>query len=329
MHYEVASGHTRPLASVVVPAKAGPSPTSLPLALSPDQRFLYAATRSPPFLVSTFQIDPMTGTLALLHSTSLDCEMCFLTTDRTGQYLFGASYVDGKLSVNRIGSTGCVEIPAMQTIQTRPKAHAVLLNRTNDILNATVLGGDEILQFAFDAATGNLTPLRPPTIATPAGWGPRHLVEHPTEPFVFVLNEIHGSVSTFLRDARSGLLGEYANMALPVENAYNSFSGADIHLTPDGKYLYATERCSNTLCSFEVLSNGQLIPLEATLVEPSPRSFAIDPAGRFLVLAGQLSNSIAIYLIDSQTGDLTQAHRLSMHGNPSWVEIIRLAYQPS
>jgi 6-phosphogluconolactonase len=256
--------------------------------------------------------------------------MCFVATDRTGRHLFGTSYEGDKLTVNRIGGNGCIEAPEIQRIGTHPKAHAVLIDRANWILHATVLGGDEILQFAFDVATGCLAPLQPPAVRGRAGSGPRHLVEHPVEPLVFVLNEVDGSVSTFARDSGSGLLAERANTCILGQDFSGTPSAADIHVTPDGKYLYATERTSSTICGFEIVGSGLLRTIEILPTEASPRSFAIDPAGRFLVVAGQLSNAVAIYQIDHETGRLTLADRLSMLGNPSWVEIIGLgAIEPA
>ena len=174
-----ASGRVEPIEAAPVPGGEGPSPTSMPLAVSPDRRFLYAAVRSEPFPAVSFAIDPLSGRLSHLASCALPDAMAYIITDRTGRFLLSASYHGSKLAINRIGGQGAVEAPAIQVLATPPNAHCVVTDQANRYVYATSLGGDVIMQFRFDAATGRITPTDPPTVRSKPKAGPRHLAFSP------------------------------------------------------------------------------------------------------------------------------------------------------
>src|SRR5437660_2431053 len=114
-----------------VPGNDTPSPTSMPLALSPDRRFLYGALRSEPFTVASFAIDKGTGKLRHLGDAPLEASMAYVVTDRTGRWLLGASYPQGKLTINPIDAEGRVEPLPSQVVAGRPKAHCAVVDRSN------------------------------------------------------------------------------------------------------------------------------------------------------------------------------------------------------
>src|SRR5215475_11077495 len=118
-----ATGDVDLIEKTAIPGAEEPSPTSMPLALSPDRRFLYAALRSEPFTAASFAIDPKSGRLRDLGNALLDASMAYITTDRTGRWLIGASYPAGKLTVNAIDAQGRVTAPPTQVVTDRPKAH--------------------------------------------------------------------------------------------------------------------------------------------------------------------------------------------------------------
>src|SRR5437763_10250712 len=113
---------------VAIPGADQPSPTSMPMALSPDRRFLYAALRSEPFTVASFAIDKTTGKLAHLGNAPLDASMAYTSVDRTGKWLLAASYPQGKLTLNPIDGQGKVQAPPNQIVTDRPKAHCVVVD---------------------------------------------------------------------------------------------------------------------------------------------------------------------------------------------------------
>jgi 6-phosphogluconolactonase len=319
------SGRVAPIAATPVPGGEGPSPTSMPLAISPDRRFLYAAVRSEPFPAVSFAIDPASGRLTHLGDCPLPAAMAYIVTDRTGGYLFGASYHGSKIAVNRIGAHGVVEAPPLQVLDTPPHAHCILPDAANRHVYATSLGGDVVMQFAFDAATGRLTPADPPTAPARPGAGPRHLAFSPDGRFLYLINELDGTVNAYAVDARTGTLAERQSVALLSVDFPEKPSSADLHVTPDGRFLYGSERTSNTIMAYAVdRASGLLTPIGRVPTEAAPRGFRIDPRGRFLLAVGQTSNRMSVYAIDGGNGRLNKLADYPMGENPNWVEIIDL-----
>jgi len=307
-----------------VPGPSTPGP-SLPLAISPDRQRLIAGIRSEPFAAVTFDIDRQTGRLELVGSGPLFDSMAYLSIDHTGRYLLSASYGGSRVAVNQIGTDGIVA-PAQQVIATAPKAHAIIVDAINRYVLHTSLGGDLVHQQRFDAATGRLTPNTPPAAPVAADSGPRHLVLSPDARFVYVLGELDATVHVLPWDAAAGTLGEAVQVTSAVPAGFDGEPwAADIHVTPDGRFLYATERASSTIAAFHIdAATGHLTPLGSVPTETQPRGFNIDPASRYLLVAGQLSDRMTSYAIDQTTGMLTKVAELPVGRNPNWVEIIAL-----
>jgi 6-phosphogluconolactonase len=298
--------------------------TVMPLAVSPDKRFLYAALRSQPFRVASFSIEPGTGQLKKLGEASLADSMANIGVDRSGKWLFAASYGGHKITVNGIDAKGAVGA-VQQLLPTAPNAHAVQADASNQYVLATSLGGDNLSVWRFDAAKGTLQPNDPALVTTAPKSGPRHFVWSPSQKHLYLLNELDASLDVFAWDSARGTLRPLQRAsALPA-----GFSGkpwaADLHLSPDGRFLYASERTSSTLAIFRVDSiSGVLQPAGHAATEKTPRGFAIDSTGRFLVAAGQESHAVALYPIDAATGALGTPQRLPVGKNPNWVEIVEL-----
>jgi 6-phosphogluconolactonase len=315
----------RSIGATPVPGPDGPSPTSMPMALSPDRKRLYVAVRSAPFPVTSFAIDGASGLLKALATAELPDAMAYLSTDRSGRYLFGASYVDAKLSVSVVDGEGKIVGPSIQVIETPPKAHCVLADHTNRWVFATSLGGDVILQMRFDAVSGTLSPNAPPALPARRGCGPRHIALHPAGDYLYVVNELDATITGYAIDLDRGTLEERQLVAMLDADATSQPSAADIHLTPDGRFLYASERATHRLVAFEVNpQSGRLTRLGAFRTEPSPRGFAISPCGRFLLAAGQVSDRVAIHALDPRDGRLTVIGHHAAGSNPNWVEFVAL-----
>jgi 6-phosphogluconolactonase len=325
LHLDRETGAIEPIEATPVPGNDGPSPISMPLAVSPDRRFLYAAVRSPPFPVSSFAIDPTSGRLLHLASCPLADAMAYIATDRTGRHLLGASYHGSKLTINRIGPQGAVEAPALQIHDTPPNAHCIVTDPANRHVYATSLGGDLVMQFGFDAASGRITPADPPGVRSKPKAGPRHLAFGPDGRFLYLINELDATITLYEVEARSGALAERQTVPLLPADFAAKPSAADLHLTPDGRFLYGSERASNTIAGFAVdPRSGRLTPLGSVPTEPPPRGFAIDPRGRFLLAVGQSSNRMSVYAIDRSSGALAKLADYPMGENPNWVEIVDL-----
>lgn len=304
---------------VKVPGGVG-SPGSLPLALSPDHRFLYAGLREPPYPVTSFAIDPATGGLTALGGGHLVDSMCYLAVDATGRALLSASYGGAKIAVNPIGRGGVAGDPS-QVIATPPKAHCAVIDPANRFLYAASLGGDAILCQAFDAATARLAPIAHIAARTRPGAGPRHLAFAPGGRMLYAINELDGSIVVFARDPASGALAERQTISL-LPDGVTAAAAADIHVTPDGRYLYASERLSHTLVGFAIDPADGTLTLRCRVAsEATPRGFRIAPGGRFLLCAGLTSGRLGVYAIAAD-GVLTRQASLAVGIGANWVEII-------
>ena len=297
---------------------------SLPLALSPDHRFLYAGLRGEPLAVASFAIDPASGRLSHLGNAPLADSMAYIATDRSGRWLLSASYGGNQLGVNPIGADGRVGLVA-HVVPTEPNAHEVLADPSNRFVLASNLGGDIVMQLRFDAASGTLTPNDPPFVRTEPKTGPRHFRFSQDGSRVYLVGELDCSVSVYGYDGQAGQLSlQQRSSALPA-----GFTGkpwcADLHLTPDGGYLYASERTSSTLAAFKVdPASGALTPIASFPTETQPRGFAIDSSGHYLLSVGQLSDGLTVHRIDPATGRLSSLAHYDLGKSPDWVEIIDL-----
>jgi 6-phosphogluconolactonase len=316
------SGDLTPVETAGVPGPAKPG-SSLPLAVSPDKKRLYVGLRNEPYSAVTFAIDARTGKLKLVGSGPLADSMAYVVTDRSAKFLLGASYGGNKVTVNPIGPDGVVQ-SAREIIATEPNAHCIMPDPSNRYVLHTSLGGDLVYQEKFDVKTGKLTPNDPPSVSIKTKAGARHLVFSPNGKFVYLVNELDASIYVFPWDARTGTLKKEVQVATALPKGFEGKPwAADIHLTPDGKFLYASERTTSTLAAFSVdRKTGFLTSIDSYPTEKQPRGFNIDPAGRYLLSVGQLSNSMTSYSIDKATGKLARLREYPVGRNPNWVEIV-------
>jgi len=198
------SGDLTLLDKVPVPGTDKPSPSSMPMAVTPDHRFLYAALRSDTFPVSSFAIDRASGRLTHLASTPLQDSMAYIVTDRTGRFLLSASYPGNKLTINPIDANGHIVEKATQIIPDRPKSHCILVDAANKHVYATSLGADTIMQWKFDPAKGTLSSIGPGITQTRPGAGPRHLALHPNGRFLYLITETTDTIGAYAIDPATG-----------------------------------------------------------------------------------------------------------------------------
>lgn len=299
--------------------------TAMPMVLNPGKRLLYVALRSQPFRVVTLAIDPASGRLRKLGEAALADSMANIDLDASGRWLFAASYPGHKITVNSIGEDGLVG-PIQQLVPTAPNAHAIHADAANRHVLATSLGGDHVSSWRFDAARGQLTPNEPAlTPVAPAQSGPRHFVWDRAQRHLYLLDELDAALHVMAYDATRGTLTPLQRTTtLPAGFAGKPWA-ADLHLSPDGRFLYASERTSSTLSTFRVdAQTGQLQPLGQVPTEKTPRGFALDSTGRYLVAAGQNSHSVSLHPIDPATGLPGTPTRVPVGKNPNWVEIVDL-----
>lgn len=319
------TGDLTQIDKLVVPGitKAG---SSMPMSVSPNKKFLYAGFRGEPQVAAAFAIDAKTGKLKHLGNGPLADSMAYIATDRSGKFLLSASYPGHKLTVNPIGADGIVQAPK-QTVPNLPNSHAILADKSNQHVLSPSLGADVVNQFNFDAKTGTLTPNDPPSTKVAEKAGPRHFRFSKDEKFVYLLNELKAVIIVFAYDAKKGVLTKELQTisALPAGGPAEKIWAADIHLTPDGRYLYATERGTSTISQYKVDGKTGLLTANGSVpTEKQPRAFEIDPSGKYLYAVGELSDSMTAYGIDAKTGTLTKLKQYPMGKNPNWIEILNL-----
>ena len=318
----------------------------MPMAVSPDKKFLIAAVRAKPFQAHTFAIDASSGALKPVGTGTLADSFPYIWLDRSGKFLLSASYGGHLVSVNPVGADGKVGEP-LQVVPTARNAHSIRTDQTNRYVFVPHLGTDQIFQFRFDEQSGKLTANTPPVLQVKQGTGPRHLVVSADNKFVYVLNELTGTVTTLALDANTGLLKELDSASvLPADtklvpgmprgavgtpganqaprNTDNDIWAADLHLTPNGRFLYASERTTSSIGAFKVDggATGKLTFIGSTPAEKQPRGFHIDPSGRFMVVTGELSDMISSYSIDAESGALKQIGRYPTGKGSNWVEMV-------
>jgi 6-phosphogluconolactonase len=330
--------------------KAEAAKMVMPMAVSPNKKYLYAVVRSQPTRVLTYAIDPATGALSQKASAPLPDSMPYVSTDQAGRFLFTASYGGDKLAVSPIGENGLVESEAIQVIPTGRNAHSIVPDRSNKFIYAATLGANQVLQFTLDSKTGKLTPNEPAAVSPEAGHGPRHMVVSPDNKNLYVLNELSGHVTQYAIDAGKGTLTVVESISsvpaeaglvwgapqAPVGAAPASAPAApkddrpkvwaaDIQITPNGKFIYSTERTTNKIALFTVApGTGKLAYVANFATEAQPRGIRIDPTGQYLIAAGEKSDRLSVYKIDQATGKPSEPNRYPAGNGANWVEIVEV-----
>jgi 6-phosphogluconolactonase len=280
------------------------------LCKSPDGRFLYSVSRSPQ------SIDPTGGTLVAYQITeggllklinkqsSHGADPCHLDVSSDGKWLAVANYGGGSVAVYPLGEGGDI-LPATAIVkhkgsgpnperQREPHAHAIKFSSDGNRLYAADLGTDQLIIYRLNKTSGMLIPGDQPFVTLPPGSGPRHFVFTADESYCFVANELNSTVTVM------EFRGEDITVLQTLSTLPDSFSGtnycADIHLAKDEKYLYVSNRGHQTLAVFSRGEDGKLELVENVFTQGDwPRNFTIHPEGRFMLVANQKSNNIAVF----------------------------------
>ena len=294
--------------------------------ISPDGNRLYVAVRSSNG-VAAFDIDHANGNLKLIATTDIGANAAYVATDRTGKTLLWASYSGGLVGSHRIGKNGAVMKGAVSQLETHRCAHAILVDAANAFAFVPHTCANAVYQFKFDAGTGKLTPNNPALVNPAEGLEPRHLAFHPTLPVIYFDDEKGDSVTAYHYDKSTGTVKPFQTTStLPAgfDGAKNSC--ADIEITNDGKFVYASNRGHNSVAGFSVNStDGKLTSIGQFKTGDTPRSFNLSPDNNWVIAAGQKSHDLHVYKRSSATGKFTKQPTVTTTGKgPSWVQFIPL-----
>lgn len=297
-----------------------------PLAVSADKRHLYASVRSEKKF-ATLSIDPATGLLAVVSHVPASGSAAYIHVDATGRWLLAAYYGEGLVSVSSIDEEGRVAEEPLQALDIGPKAHCIVTDPSNRFAFCPhPMDLNCIDQFRFDATRGELTLNDPPTMPGGGKAGPRHLKFHPNGSWAYAVNEQGKSVTFCHFDAEKGTLERKQTLSThPREWDPAKGSCAEIKISADGRFLYASNRGHESIASFSIHpQSGELTELERTPTEKIPRSFDLMPDERFLAVAGQGEGILALYRRDPETGRLTKIQTLACGKSPAWLMGLRL-----
>ncbi len=308
------------------------------LTVSADEKFVYAVDETAPQNgkggdIVAYSFSNETGTLTFINrQLSGGDHPCHVEADKTGKWLFVSNYTSGTLSVLPINNDGSIGIATIiqhtgkgknQQRQTGPHVHGAIMADNNKQLFVTDLGIDKLMIYSFDEATGKLTPSLQPYVETVPGSGPRLFTFHPNKKFAYTIEELSGTVVTF-KYKKGELQAKQRISTLPAGDT-SSAGSADIHTSPDGKFLYASNRGNvNTIAIYSISRKGKLslIGHQPTLGK-TPRNFSIDPSGKFLLCENQNSNEIVVFKRHEKTGLLTDTGNRISVGKPvciKWIE---------
>ena len=293
------------------------------LTIDRARRRLYAVNEveefegAPGGAVSAFEIEPKTGALRFINRRrSMGGAPCYVTLSDSGRFLLVANYMGGNVAVLPVlkdGSLGeATDVEQFKGSgpnrerQEAPHAHFVMLDRANAHAYACDLGTDKVMGYRFDRRTGRLTPNAQPSVSLKPGAGPRHMDFHPDGRAAYVLNELDATVTAFALDPRSGTLKELETVATLPPDFKEPNTSADIHVSPNGKFLYCSNRGHDSIASFRIDPGTHRLTLvgHTPTGGKSPRNFAIDPTGAFLLAANQKSETVVTFRIDPQSGAL-------------------------
>ncbi|MEZ1317044.1 lactonase family protein [Pseudomonas fluorescens] len=313
-----------------------------PMAITPDGKVLFAALRVKPFQVLGYSIDAKTGQLTPLSKAPLAQSMAYLSTDRSGLYLLGASYGADAVTVQAI-DRAYQPSDKIMSYATGPHAHSVRTDPSNRFAYTGNLGADRVLQYRLDGKTGALTPIGSGYVSVPANTGPRHLAFSKDGKYLYVVGEMSGTVTAFSINDSTGALTEIAVAnGIPerlklahgeVRDARNNdlkddptprIWAADLRLSPDGKLLFMTERTSSSVSAFAVdQSTGGLRFLQNYPVEEQqPRNIAFSPNGRWLLVTGEKSEKVGTYAVGGD-GALKRVGEAASGKGALWIEVLQ------
>jgi 6-phosphogluconolactonase len=294
------------------------------LGVDPLTKFLFASLRTNSTLAS-FQIDPTTGKLKHLSTAPLgkDENAAFVGTDRTGRWLISASYAAGKVVVHRVDDNGSIQTSPVQTVTTAKTAHAFATDRDNRWVFVPHVTPNAVFQFRFDAATGKLTEAGKAPGGT-AKAGPRHLAFHPSLDMAFTSDEQGSSITAYRFDSSSGLKPVQTLSTLPADFKGKNTT-AEVKVHPGGKFVWVSNRGHDSLAGFAIDPAGKLTSMGQTPTEKTPRSFDIDPDGRYLFGAGEGTGKLAVYRVDGDSGQLTRLYTQDVGKSLTWVKAVKLS----
>lgn len=291
------------------------------LAISPNKKYIYAVNETHGDSgghVSAYTFDKNTGKLSFINQQSSGGDdPCYVSVSKNNNWVVIANYNGGSCAAFPVNNDGSLS-PYSQLMQDtgssantkrqeKAHVHSAVFSPAQDYLFTPDLGIDRVMEYKFNQNSQKpLTPATPPYTAVSPGNGPRHFVFHPNQKFAYLIQELSGTVGVYRYN--NGKLTLIQSIATHPAGFKGDIGSADIHLSPDGKFLYASNRGDeNTITIFSVNAAAGKIKLAGyqSVMGKTPRNFIIDPTGNYLLAANQNTDNIVIFKRNKQTGLLT------------------------
>ncbi|GGA87427.1 lactonase family protein [Puia dinghuensis] len=313
--FDAATGDLKPVSTI---ATQNPSY----LTIAPGGKFVYAVGEThgaTPGSVSAFSFDKTTGKLTFIDKQlSGGADPCYVTVDAHRKWAMVANYSGGNFSALPIAADGSLQ-PATETIQhtgaggnknrqDKAHVHSTILSPDEKYLVVCDLGMDNLSVLHFNPAATKqpLTNATDSVVTLQPGVGPRHSAFVPGKPYAYVIDELTGTVDAF--HYSNGKFTPIQHISSLPDGFKGDIGSADIHVSPNGKFLYASNRGdANSIVIYAIdATTGKLTVkgFQSTMGK-TPRNFMIDPTGHWLLAANQNGKNVVIFKIDQQTGMLT------------------------
>ncbi len=268
--------------------------------------------------VVAYRIDRETGTLTQISARSSEgAGPAHVSVDPKGRFAYVSNYGAGNLSVYRINDDGTLS-EAVYVVdhegssvnerrQSAPHVHSAVPSADGRFLYVSDLGIDKVMIYRVNGETGELELAEQPFVENMPGSGPRHFTIHPNNDFAYALEEMSSTIAAFEVDSSTGAMTQMQRISMLPEEFDGDNAAADLHVSPDGRFLYASNRGHNSLVIYRIdQHSGELTVVDHVSTEgPHPRNFMIDSKGEFVLVANRDESEVVIFRRDRQTGDLT------------------------
>ncbi|SHL24347.1 lactonase family protein [Flavobacterium chilense] len=286
------------------------------LSVSANNKFVYAVNENgTQSAVSAFSYDSANGKLKLLNTNaSLGADPCHLINDDKNVII--ANYSGGSIAVFKKNADGSIT-EGQQLIQHEGKGpnaarqekahvHQVVFSPDKKFVLSNDLGEDKVFIYKYNPGSKHEILTLKETVDVKAGSGPRHLTFSKDGKFVYLIQELDATLTTFSYD-KSGSLKIIAQISILPKGFTGGTGAAAIKISPDGSFLYVTDRVdANSIAVYKILKDGKIEQVEQlSTLGKGPRDFAIDPTGNYLLVGHQYTNNIVIFKRDKTTGKLT------------------------
>lgn len=318
---DAAAGTLAPLST----SEGGNNPSYL--AWDPSKRFMYAINEGDPGKVIAFAIDPATGALKKINEAAVAVGgACHIACHPGGKWVIATNYGSGHIVVLPVKADGGVGDP-LPSLPPGKRAHQSVFDATGSFFFVPFLGDELIAQYRFDAASGALTPNTPPSVATKKGAGPRHMVFSADGKAAYGINELDSTLTSYAYDAAKGTLTAQTTVPTLPADFKGRNSTAHILVSPDGKFVYGSNRGHNSIAIFKTGAGGALtfVGHETGGGEIKvPRDFGMTPDGGLVIVANQDGGNVTVFKRDAAAGTLSKVSTVAVPGKPAFVGIVTL-----